>query len=253
MFHAMQTMLCLLSQCAPRCGLHDLVGHHGGNVSAPDPEMQAFVVTVLLIFVSAVVVLLFCCPFLAIRIRRIRDLFWVIPSVNLALYLLSISLRAYPGGFIARFQPPSLWFTLVEVFLVLVLSLFVACLNACAMWVIQRLRRRGGTRTMKSNQTDTWPFDQPRNCATFTMRQVLDGSEPILLVSHSADDHGWQFIGTSDASMADAKLVCLEHIVRLDPTVLEVANLPPGWQAIREHVGGAWMQREHLSIPEDER
>src|SRR5262249_42258665 len=97
----------------------------------------------------------------------------------------------------------------------------------CSLDVIQ-------PRTMKSNQADTWPFDQPRNCATFTMRQVLDGSEPILLVSHDADDHGWQFIGTSDVSMPDAKLVCLEEIVRLDPTVLEVADLPPGWQAIRE-------------------
>ena len=85
------------------------------------------------------------------------------------------------------------------------------------------------------------------------MRQVLEGSEPIVLVSHDADDHGWQFIGTSEASMADAKLVCLEEIVHLDPTVLEVADLPPGWQAIRERVGGAWTRHEHPPIPEDER
>jgi hypothetical protein len=83
------------------------------------------------------------------------------------------------------------------------------------------------------------------------MRQVLDGSEPILLVSHDAEDHGWQFIGTSDASMADAKLVCLEEIARLDPTVLEVADLPPGWQAIRNAVGGAWTRREHPPVPEE--
>jgi ABC-type glycerol-3-phosphate transport system permease component len=130
----------LLSLFAPQCGLHDLFEHHGSHASAPDPQVDAFVVTVLIIFVSAVVVLLFCCPFLAIRVRRIRDLFWVIPSVNLALYLLSIALRAYPGGFIARFRAPGLWFTLMEVFLVLVLSLLVASLNACAMWMVQKLR-----------------------------------------------------------------------------------------------------------------
>lgn len=83
------------------------------------------------------------------------------------------------------------------------------------------------------------------------MRQILDGSEPILLVSHDEDDHGWQFIGTTDASMADAKVVCLEEIVRLDSTVLEVADLPPGWQAIREHVGGVWIRREHPPEPEE--
>jgi len=82
------------------------------------------------------------------------------------------------------------------------------------------------------------------------MRQVLDGTEPILLVSHDADDHGWQFIGISDASVADGKLVCLEEIVHLDPTVLEVADLPPGWQAVRERVGGSWTRREKLSDDE---
>jgi len=84
------------------------------------------------------------------------------------------------------------------------------------------------------------------------MRQVLDGTEPILLVSHDADDHGWQFIGTSDASAADGKVVCLEHIVRLDPTVLEVADLPPGWQAVRERVGGAWTRRERPPDSDEE-
>jgi hypothetical protein len=96
-----------------------------------------------------------------------------------------------------------------------------------------------------------WPFDQPRNCAALTMRQVLDGLEPILLVSHDEDDHGWQFIGTSDALAADGRVVCLDEIVQLDPTVLDVADLPPGWQAVREFVGGQWTRRPHPPISED--
>ncbi|MGA2748851.1 MAG: hypothetical protein ABSG59_08760 [Verrucomicrobiota bacterium] len=98
---------------------------------------------------------------------------------------------------------------------------------------------------MNSKPAENWPFDQPRNCGALTMRQVLDGSEPILLVSHDADDHGWQFIGVSEASVPDGRIVCLEDIVRLDPTVLEVANLPPGWQAVRDEVGGQWSRRLH--------
>ena len=94
------------------------------------------------------------------------------------------------------------------------------------------------------NPTDIWPFDQPRNCGTLTMRQVLDGSEPILLVSHDADDHGWQFIGISDATVADGRIVCLEDMVQLDPTVLEVADLPPGWQAVRDKIGGSWTRKQ---------
>ena len=96
--------------------------------------------------------------------------------------------------------------------------------------------------------TDDWPFDQPPNCATLTMRQILEGTEPILLVSHDADDHGWQFIGTTDASVEDGRVVCLKNMVELDSTILEVADLPTGWQAVRERVGGQWHRRPR---PED--
>lgn len=105
---------------------------------------------------------------------------------------------------------------------------------------------------MTSDLNDAWPFDQPRNCAVITMRQVLDGSEPILLVSHDADDHGWQFIGQSDAAIEDGRVVCLEGIAQLDPTVLEVADLTPGWQAVRTAVGEPWTRRLRPPEPDDE-
>jgi hypothetical protein len=91
---------------------------------------------------------------------------------------------------------------------------------------------------------ELWPFDQPRNCTSITMRQVLDGSEPILLVSHDADDHGWQFIGSTDANSEDGRVVGLGCIVDLDPTLLAIADLPPGWQAVRTRVGAPWQRRE---------
>jgi Uncharacterized protein conserved in bacteria (DUF2314) len=104
---------------------------------------------------------------------------------------------------------------------------------------------------MENDPPDSWPYDQPRNCATMTMRQVLDGSEPILLVSHDIEDHGWQFIGFSPADTADGRLVCLETFLRLDPTVLEVADLPPGWRATRTKIGGPWKREFSPPDPED--
>lgn len=89
-----------------------------------------------------------------------------------------------------------------------------------------------------------WPFDQPRNCATVTLRQVMNREEPILFVSHDLDDHGWQFIGSTNANMKDALLVCLEEVVKVDPSILEVADLPPGWQAARESPGHSWTRSE---------
>jgi hypothetical protein len=100
--------------------------------------------------------------------------------------------------------------------------------------------------------TEHWPFDQPKNCATFTMRQVMSRVEPILLVSHDEDDHGWQFIGSTDASMEHAMLVTLKEIVAIDPSVLEVADLQPGWQAVRTATGQPWIRREHPGFTEDE-
>ena len=100
---------------------------------------------------------------------------------------------------------------------------------------------------MESEPVDDWPFDQPRNCATITTRQILDGLEPIVLVSHDEDDHGWQFLGESGAVMADARVVTLEAIVELDPTVLGVADLEPGWQASRTSVGRPWTRYQSMA------
>lgn len=94
---------------------------------------------------------------------------------------------------------------------------------------------------------DKSPFDQPLNCGVLTMRQVLEGLEPVLSVSHDADDHGWQFIGSSDAAVEDGRVVCLADIVKRDPTVLQVADLPPGWQAVRKGTGRPWRRRPHPS------
>jgi hypothetical protein len=88
--------------------------------------------------------------------------------------------------------------------------------------------------------TDPWPFDQPRNCATFVTREVMDREEPILLVSHDADDHGWQFIGSTDGMPENARIIALHEAVALDPSVAELADLPPGWQAQRDAAGQPW-------------
>jgi hypothetical protein len=87
---------------------------------------------------------------------------------------------------------------------------------------------------------DDWPFDDPPNVATFTVRQIVDGGEPILLVAHDAEDGGWQFLTGGPISMSDAMLVSLAEIVRRDPSVVELADLPLGWEASRMALGASW-------------
>jgi hypothetical protein len=100
----------------------------------------------------------------------------------------------------------------------------------------------------KANQSDLptpWPFDQPPDCAVFTTTQVLQSGQPITHVYHDADDHGWQFHYPGDKKAADAMIVALREIYYYDPTVVEIADLPPGWRAIRTGIGQPWRREEN--------
>lgn len=85
-----------------------------------------------------------------------------------------------------------------------------------------------------------WLFDEPKNVATFTMRQIIRGGHPILLVSHDSHDGSWQFLTGGTFSTEDGMLVALSEIVKHDPTVSELADLPLGWIAQRDDVGSSW-------------
>ena len=98
---------------------------------------------------------------------------------------------------------------------------------------------------------EIWPFPQPRDCVSITMRQILDGEEPILMACHDLDGE-WQFIGTTDANEEDGRIVGLGCIVDFDPTLLELADLPPGWSAVRDRVGDRWIREQNEDEDETE-
>ena len=85
-----------------------------------------------------------------------------------------------------------------------------------------------------------WPFDQPPNCAVITLRSIVFGGAPICHVTHDLEDHGWQFLGAADADMNDAAVVALSEIFNRDPSLLEIADLPPGWHAWRDTINSKW-------------
>ena len=85
-----------------------------------------------------------------------------------------------------------------------------------------------------------WPFDQPRNCAVFSNRSIIIGGESILFVSHDIDDNGWQFLNGKSPTTSDAAIVALGEIVARDPSVIELADMPPGWTALRDSPSSPW-------------
>lgn len=77
--------------------------------------------------------------------------------------------------------------------------------------------------------------------------EVFERRDPVLLVSHDADDGLWQLIGTRDADSSTGKIGHLHHAVDEDPTLIDVLDLPPGHSAVRTCVGEAWTR--HLGYP----
>jgi len=92
------------------------------------------------------------------------------------------------------------------------------------------------------SQPAPWPFDQASNVAALTVRSVLEG-DPVLFVSHDADDHGWQFLDGREPIIEEGRAVCMADALDRDPTLRTIADLPPGWIASREGIGGAWDRR----------
>jgi hypothetical protein len=87
---------------------------------------------------------------------------------------------------------------------------------------------------------EDWLFDQAPNAAAVTTRQVIKDGLPILTVVHYRDDESWAFVcGTTDKT-DDGRVIGMGTALKLDPTLRTIADLPPGWAAPREAVGGAW-------------
>lgn len=76
--------------------------------------------------------------------------------------------------------------------------------------------------------------------ATITVRQIIEDGRPVLYVTHDADDGGWQFFTGDDVSTDDAMVLSLEEMLKYDPTLAGLANMEPGWMAVRERIGAPW-------------
>jgi hypothetical protein len=85
----------------------------------------------------------------------------------------------------------------------------------------------------------SWPFDQAPNTAALTTRQVIDLKSPIRHLIHY-DDGTWAFLCGTTSETDDYRVVHMSHILELDDTLREVADLPLGWSAWREDGQSPW-------------
>jgi hypothetical protein len=76
----------------------------------------------------------------------------------------------------------------------------------------------------------------------FICPHIFDNTRPILLVIHEEGD--WQCLcGLSDHNEI-GRLVGIGHLVKRDPSIDEVSDLPDGWEAERKWQNEAWIRRK---------
>lgn len=89
--------------------------------------------------------------------------------------------------------------------------------------------------------TTEWPFDDPTNVATFTSRQIISGDDWIYYVGHDEGDGAWQFHGKSGSCDGpDTVVVSLASVVKRDPSIRGLSDLPLGWCAWRDSPELEW-------------
>jgi hypothetical protein len=89
----------------------------------------------------------------------------------------------------------------------------------------------------------------PRSRA-ITTRRILDGADPVLLVTHEHDGW-WQFLDGGELDRDGAVAVHAGHVLSDDLTLLELADLPRGWEAERAAVGEPWQRYEWCDDEDD--
>ena len=87
---------------------------------------------------------------------------------------------------------------------------------------------------------DSWPFSDVPKTLAYVSEPILEGAAPVLLVTHDKGDGAWQFHSTSTPDLSEATMASLEEILRLDPSIAEIADLPLGGIAFREAPEKPW-------------
>jgi hypothetical protein len=98
----------------------------------------------------------------------------------------------------------------------------------------------------------SWPFQDPENVTALTTIHVLERQFPVLLVTHDEDDGTWQILCGTTNNPKEGRIVCLGCLVRRDPSLKALADLPLGWTAWRDSLTAPWQRERNTRHSDDE-
>jgi hypothetical protein len=88
----------------------------------------------------------------------------------------------------------------------------------------------------------TW--SDPLDPVAITSDSVVSNTKPVLLVIHAEGHGGWQFMDGGDVTGMKPHVIPKDDLLRLDPTLKEVTDLPVGWEARRSSASSPWAKRK---------
>ena len=93
-----------------------------------------------------------------------------------------------------------------------------------------------------------YPFHWQKNVMAITSTHITEHNKPILLVSRYSFDYNWAFLSGQPITTEEMQLVSMEQIIKIDPTILNVATLEPGWSAKRNSISDKWVKYKDNEI-----
>jgi hypothetical protein len=94
-----------------------------------------------------------------------------------------------------------------------------------------------------------WPYPGgqfPTCLGVVIQRTVIDGEEPARSIVHDEDGDWLAWDGINDPNEPDASIVvCMHHLLDRDPSVAQLATMPPGNEAWREEAADPWTIEKH--------
>jgi len=84
--------------------------------------------------------------------------------------------------------------------------------------------------------------DRKRIFGAQTCSHVLEEDQPILLVSRELDGEVLAVCGGENDSAATTRVLPLDQLLDLDPTLSLLADMPDGWVAMRESPNDDWVR-----------
>lgn len=89
-------------------------------------------------------------------------------------------------------------------------------------------------------------FKDTLNTAVFTTNFVVKYKKEITYVTHEIEDGAWQFFSNDKFENYEdvAMIVSLGEIIKIDKTVLDIADLPLGYVATRQSTNDKWTKKK---------